>query len=1422
MKSEFHRTTEQNNADYYENVDYDGRQNGRTNPYGQSAAKQNQIPEKQNESKSNQPFGPNNVFENTRDSDRYFQENNANALRTNEKTVQTPENYELPPKQRQYHDGGSNYQAVNRQRNQLDTQTSKFNYEHGNKKFQDGRQNYQSNTQDHYQSNQNTRNKEKPAFNNPKSRTSTRNNLFGSNQSQKATPTYMETTTFRTTTAAPPREYQQFAESAAFVSNRGNRFNSGKFDNTRQFYYHSYDYRDHSTTTDYRGHETTTLTPQRNEESETVSFTPKTGVPPFPGPTYTPIYKPKTTTLPPYETTLQYTPTTETSYRQSDIPESTYADTDTTTVTSSFVEEYPTTSFTTYSDLRTSPAIGRVPPVYGNYQNQQYVDNRVTEQRDTDISFATTRPYLNTESYRHNITSTVNQNAFPSSTPFYENSQTHNYQNQNSITNIESKGTTVDPWRATLKSFQQNSISSTEKPWKSTNSFQQSGSTSKTLSPYDTSFTYKQGKVLSTLGPYVPFTKNYVYSTTPTPKPPTTVPTYSSTLTNYRITASNLIPKMKSSSLITSRSKDRATYLPEAGSKPPPTLEARPYAEREHVLSMLHSLQGLENNAENLSEIGAKDGNSRNGFSVPGPSTLHSLALYFATAGDNLGSNETIESTASVEEVEDRERSHLHNASVELPTSILTQHTISSYVELFNLNNALEGNATMTEFTSEADDIGGEIDDDLEIEQSEGPVNGAKRSNNTKLRELAQVFTHALSAYLQDPDTFKKVLTEIRPTQPSVTTTDGGQFEITTLYPTTAEEYASVTKEKDEVLDFSDDTDVTRRRKPSTIFPTTLQPHVTTDRSSSTYYTTPYNEYETTSESQTRRPIYYPSTTLLPPSASSYDSEDYVDSSTQSGNTFAFEVNRVFTTTMNDIQNYDSDTTDLSPVYDNYFPLDEDRNRNKIGGFHNNTAGTFQPYGKNVKPIGATPISNYVASSTIAPFQNPGRGTTLPSWSRGSAGDKPVQNLTPPHYSYQRFGNVKSFEVSNSILPNQIVRSTTPLSRGKSTYETASSTVQPFRIRYYESTTAPSESLATARSSYAKYRNNYKLEDNRIESTRKPTTTTVATKIRDDVGTLDPVTATISEATPYTATVIRATSNKPANASTSRRHSNSLNNDHWTSSPMVTQLWETTVFVDPRHINHGLESNVGTTQSSDPTNASSEESESTMTGSTVRSPTLSDVVDLDVTTEPRTTSTPSPWQWATSDNDPPVTFTLLPTTFAAENTATPTPIITTRSSITTTITSSVTSTNAVTRDNLASTLLPLATGNALNATENEVIKAHEMFGKLNETSSNMLMRVMKQADSNATVRQLVLLLISHCNGPRNKTTEQEKEQLLDALLRMPVNEFSSEESREIVAGINRFNLSSRTYYTALNNNNIYLKNFIKIFYEININFNSAL
>ncbi|EFN79508.1 hypothetical protein EAI_12466 [Harpegnathos saltator] len=1372
MKSEFHRTVEQDNANYYDtqNADYDGRQNGRTNPYGQSV-KQNQVPERQEEPKSVQHFGPNNVFDQSRDSGRYFQENNGNALRGRDKTTQPAESYNQPTattttmtrtttKQRQQYESGSNYQAGNRQRNQLlDSQSGKFSYEHSNK-LQDTRQNYQNtfgNPQDYRLSPGATRN-EKPEYQRgSKSRTLTRNNLFGSqnslrnseNQSQKVTPTYMETTTFRTTTA-PPREFQQFAESAAFVSNRGNRFNSKQSENNRQFYYQSYHEQRGSTVDD---RETTTVRyEERSEEANNnrISFAPKTGALPYPGPTFAPIYKPRTTTIPPYETTLQYTPTTETPfsstsyYRQEDFPETTYTtySAEPVTATASTFEDYQTTeaSATTYNEQQqqTPALIGRVPPA-ANYPNQYAPDNaRVTErdiERETTASFATTRPYLNTESYRYNTvnaSSVVSQDAYPSSTPYFDDaSRSDDYRSEN---DVEAKGTTRDPSRGSSPSFRQNSISSTEKPWRSTNVYQQSGSTSKTLSPYDTSFTYKQGKVLSTLGPYVPFTKNYVYSTmTTTSRPPITASTYHSpTIADYRITTSNLIPKVKSSTLqsATSRPKDRATYLPEVGNdsgRPPAvsSLEDRPYAEREHALSMLHSLQGLENKANGLHVTERTAGSGRSIPLAPGPSTLHSLALYFATASDSFDSNETAEPAASAEDHPEAGESlsaARSSSSVELPTSILTQHTITSYADLFNLNNALEGNATATaELTAEADDVS-ELDDeqDLELEQSEGPLNGAKKTNGTKFRELAQVFTHALSAYLQDPDTFKKALTDIRPTEPPSTTTDG-QFDSdsTTLYPTTAEEYSSVTKEKDEVLDFSDDSDSARRRRP-----TTVQPPTTTDRYS-TYYTTPYDDdYYSTQSQTTRRPVYYPSTTLLPPG----ESGEYVETTTQvtSGNTFAYEVNRAFgTTAVNDIRGYDAadtrDSTDLSPIYDNYFPSseDEDNARGRIAGFHNNTARNFQPYGKNVKPANATPINNYV-TSTLASFQSPA-GT---SWGRGSASDKPVQNLTPPHY--QRFGNVKSFEVSNSIVPSQ-ARSTTPLPRSKPTYEASSSTVHPFRI------------------------------------------------------------PTVSDAdvTPYTATVVRATSSKPANAFSSKQPS-SLSNDHWTSSPMVTQLWETTVFVDPRHINHGLESD-DVTQSSTTDNSVNE---LTSTASTSRPSTLSsEAADrTPVSRATTTSSTSSPWQWAPNDNDSPVAFTLLPTTFAAENTATPSPIISTRSSITTTITSSVTSTN-VGRDSLPSTLLPftLTTG-VWNNTENEVVKAQEMFGKLNETSSDTLMRVMKQADNNETVRQLVLLLINHCNGPRNKTMEQEKEQLLDALLRMPVNEFSSEESREIVAGISRLSL----------------------------------
>ncbi|XP_047353015.1 mucin-5AC isoform X1 [Vespa velutina] len=1465
MKSEFHRTVDHDELDYHQGQDnYDGRQNGRTNPFGQSA-RPNQIQDNTDGFKSQ--FKQSNVFDQTngRSGNQFVQNSNSNGFQSNEQDLN--ENFNPKPKQ-----GPTfNYRTINRQQNQLvDTQNGKYNqynpsYE---EKFQESTQDNQdqsNNSQDYYGSagtqNVALRN-ERPIGRNTKTRTNYARNLNNLNSpTQKATPAYMETTTFRTTTSSPVKEYQQFAESAAFVSNRGNYYNNNAAN--RQYYYQSYNNQE-STTRD-----STTTT---KEKTSSPVIRTRFSIPPFPGPTFAPIYKPRTTTVQSHETTLQYTTTTEKTLDSTDYYRQPYT-TETSYGFGGVVETVATTNRPETEDYQTSTESISTAALNGNYHenseiqaayrtdldtsnpdretysnyyrnNNEYNRNKMIEDDQETTSYTTTRSNVNTENYR-DYTEDVGTTA---ASIDYSNDILDRQKSTGSETE-----TKIDAKEATrnLPSYRANSINlSTEKPSRST---QQYSSTGKTLSPYDTSFTYKQGKVMSTLGPYIPFTKNYIHSSTSTPttittaKPPVytaTVPSFTSTVSNYR-NSKNLISKSKqyfsSSSTNKLKGSSSSSYLPESRStlRIGSALENRPANEREHVLDMLHSLQGLENDV-NTSV------NSRTSLSTAsGPSTLHSLALYFATASENFASRESTESnTDRPEETVETSTEKRDESTVELPKSILTQQTVESYAELFKLNNALEINDTRIEDSNEFENS----NDDLDLQQSEGPVNGANKTNGTKLRELAQVFTHALSAYLQDPDTFKKVLTDIRPTDPNWTT-ESDQSETTTSYPTTVtEEFPSVTKEKDEVLDFSEDVNGTRRRKPTSVYPSVYQaPSIAI--TSSTYK--PYlsqrdyygstlppvqaarRDFYTTGFPETyRRDVYnstlsparsissvsqstintvrsfedngYQTTTWLPPKTqNSYytttiaptentldqtttsslndlsNNNDYYESSTlPADNNFAYVVNTAFNIgNDNRIPVSSVETSDHSgSSKDDYFPVEYKSGENQYDDTSNGTTNRSDPYGKHVKSLGITPIhKNYVPSSTPAYYLQYAQDSRL--------GNKSERFGTPHYFKPEDNNNddgSRVAEVSNSIISS----STTSIPPKRISNN-------PFRIRYYDSR-IPDESLVTARSSYQNFRTSQNRVEGNIKQTDKTTERSVTmTSISSSNIGLDPITTTVidfDDSSHVTTVTRNASNNNPIQNNTA---SNVLSNDHWTSSPMVTQLWESTIFIDPKRINHGLED--------DPSSKEITSNESFSTLKPTRSSTLDslknkifnintydDATKSSITSEDIST----PWQWTHNNDDSPTTFTLLPSVFTGENTATPTPIYTTRSSITTTITSSVTSTNTIPKDNALVSLLPYATttSSASNTSDNEVVKAKRIFGKLNESSSDTLMKVMKQADTNETVRQLVLLLINHCNGPMNKTMEEEKEQLLNALLRMPVNRFSTEESREIVAGINKLTL----------------------------------
>ncbi|XP_043255805.1 mucin-3A, partial [Colletes gigas] len=1298
--------------DYYDvqNLSYDGKQNGRIKTYEEPPL-ENQVQERTKASRyfdgnnfSQESFG-NNGFQTGQTASTRSQYNqftrNTDEGNVNKYSTTSQDYYSTPKK-------GQNYHVTNR--------------------------------------NSNAQRDEKGALKRLKFKSFARNSS-ASTVPQRITPSYTESTTFRASNTSPIKESQQFAESAAFVGNRGNWLNENT-GNSHQYYYQLYINRDSTArSTDY---ESTTPTIERDNDATTQGST----------------YSFADTTSTSYETTTQYATTVTPPCNENVITESIVtslpANSDVPSVTESL--QFANSNYHYRGNLN-----------YNTVNNKNNDRVSVTNSNSgTDLP-ATTLSYGTTESYRYNSVtpSSVNQK--------YTTNQFTSLPTSSVRSNSFGRSTDGQYNRATSKNpstvspvYRQNFITSTTgKPFKTTLPYQQNVVTEKDLSPYDRSFTYKQGKVMSTLGPYIPFTRNYAHSTTgtttrSTPYTPT-VPTYTS--------ARTLIPKLKHSSP-TSLTKLR-------------TNSAR-FSEREHALSMLNSLKNLGSNVSNLSDTLNVNERASNLSGPPAPSTLHSLALYFSTATENFDSNEATDSSINIESEEDVQKSFVSkksNGTVQVPTSLLTRHTIDSYAELFKLNDAFENNSTTEDRLDNASVYGEDYNEDLELQQSGGSLDDLRKSNSTKLRELAQVFTHALSAYLLDPNTFKKVLTEIRPTEPTRITLDTEQWETTTPYSIADEEnYTPSINEKDEVLDFSDDVS-DLRQKLTTVYPIVSEPP-TTVQESDTLNTLPSTYYTTSRPSSPE--TYEPSTNFV--STNSVTNAYFETSVPTTESTFSSEHGSTPYASDSSVfynQNNEIDKGNAGQVTDNYVPTDDVGNR--VGGFQNNSATIATEPDADGRSFVTTPVSdNYAVSPT------PSSARLLVhvgsyNWNKKATSKKPEQQLTPPFYESYAETIRKENEKSSSALNPENYRSTSMSSQNVRSTTTDPknheiSVDQPRTAHRHKSLLPEPRpggiSFPTSRTSYMKFRNVYnRVDEHNIGSTERPTLTTFRTT--------EPTTFTTADVD--TTPCANVDSSDSFESVSQKEDPKLLSNNHWTASPAVTHLWETSVFVDPQRINHGLESDVSTTVSSgtDGFTDSHESVEYENTPSFNEGTTSSMEESFSNESELDQSDLPPPSQRLSRDKDSPTTFSLLPTSFTAENTVTPKPLITTRSSITTTITSSITSTNSLPQEALVSSLLPYTVAedkNNSNETEKEV--AEKLFGKLNASSTNTLMRVMKQADNNETVRQLVLLLVRHCNDPVNKTMQREKEELLNALLRLPVNEFASEESRNVVIGINQLSVSS--------------------------------
>lgn len=376
----------------------------------------------------------------------------------------------------------------------------------------------------------------------------------------------------------------------------------------------------------------------------------------------------------------------------------------------------------------------------------------------------------------------------------------------------------------------------------------------------------------------------------------------------------------------------------------------------EHAIEMIRTLQEL-----NLDAPLATAETERNIVSqrlaesiLPpssGPDTLHSLALYFATAVDNLVTKS--ETTTNEPKLRTEKSLDVLVGNVtDVSAALLSNKTINKYEKLFGFdekNPVVQVNASSpvsrsdefeTRFTS--------ADNDLDTDYSVNPILAA--AGTPQIRELAQVFTHALSAYLHDPSTFRRVLSEIRPTEPTPTHTDDiltnriGRTEdfnkgtgatylptLNSAAPTTPPQTFVSTTEDLEVLDFSDVTVSTHKKE--SIYPSTtpypLQPETTTNQ----YYSTA-DTIETTTTAFSRNLKYadkIPASRLLTEGlekiANTREPKSF-EGTTETNNPFAMEINGglIISTSFPYFQDDSLESTNQTFEETNYFPIDSAEN----------------------------------------------------------------------------------------------------------------------------------------------------------------------------------------------------------------------------------------------------------------------------------------------------------------------------------------------------------------------------------------------------------------------------------------------------------------------------------------------------------------
>ncbi|XP_063529773.1 mucin-2 isoform X1 [Cydia strobilella] len=328
---------------------------------------------------------------------------------------------------------------------------------------------------------------------------------------------------------------------------------------------------------------------------------------------------------------------------------------------------------------------------------------------------------------------------------------------------------------------------------------------------------------------------------------------------------------------------------------------------------------------------------NRPGLLVPPsltPKTLHTLAIYYATALDNLSTTASPEeaSEASTPTYED------YGAMEDALPALFSQHTINKYSKLFG--HGTETSELLEDIKLDPNGTYNELADDLAVQQSQNPL-----ATSPQIRELAQVFTHALSAYLQDPVQFRKVLSDIRPTHPSF-----GDMLSTTEESYNTEPTTTVNEDDDEILGFSDDNKVrspfVSLRDGKSLNIATDYPAVSDD--AGTTPSTINTEFVSTT--------VQPTTPKSPFRCCGRISASYTTASTPfARNTTPFSFTNTVASNVNTLANDSTDYT-VTTTEDNYLGQ-------RYGGFQNNSNNS--PYGKEVLQTNAKPLTEYVEVTNL-------------------------------------------------------------------------------------------------------------------------------------------------------------------------------------------------------------------------------------------------------------------------------------------------------------------------------------------------------------------------------------------------------------------------------------------------------------------------